>query len=109
MKKYRVVQCATGGVGKNCLRALIDHPAMEFVGVYVCGADKKGRNAGTIARREPTGVIATRNVDGILALDADVVTDVGRADRRGRHGDQRNSHRLRRAAGHRDAATGHPV
>jgi hypothetical protein len=56
-----------------------------------------------------TGGIATRNVDEILALDADVVTDVGRADRRGRHGHQRNSRRLGHAAGHRDVATGHSV
>jgi len=38
MKKYKVVQWATGGMGKNCLRAVIDHPAMELVGVYVYGA-----------------------------------------------------------------------
>ena len=49
MKKYKVVQWATGGMGRNCLRALIDHPAMELVGVYVYGADKEGRDAGTIA------------------------------------------------------------
>jgi 2,4-diaminopentanoate dehydrogenase len=78
MKKYKVVQWATGGMGRNCLRALIDHPAMELVGVYVYGADKEGRDAGTLARREPTGVIATRNVDEILALDADVVIHAAR-------------------------------
>ncbi len=78
MKKYKVVQWATGGMGKNCLRAVIDHPAMELVGVYVYGADKEGRDAGTIARREPTGVLATRNVDEILALDADVVIHAAR-------------------------------
>jgi hypothetical protein len=78
MKQYKVVQWATGGMGKNCLRALIDHPAMELVGVYVYGADKEGKDAGTIARREPTGVLATRNVDEILALDADVVIHAAR-------------------------------
>ena len=78
MKKYKVVQWATGGMGKNCLRAVIDHPAMELVGVYVYGADKEGKDAGTIARREPTGVLATRNVDEILALDADVVIHAAR-------------------------------
>jgi hypothetical protein len=78
MKKYRVVQWATGGMGRNILRGLIDHPAMELVGVYVYGADKAGRDAGELARRAPTGVIATRNVDDILALDADVVVHAGR-------------------------------
>jgi hypothetical protein len=78
MKKYKVVQWATGGMGKNCLRAVIDHPAMELVGVYVYGADKEGKDVGTIARREPTGILATRNVDAILALDADVVIHAAR-------------------------------
>jgi hypothetical protein len=26
-------------MGKNCLRAAIDHPTMELVGVYVYGTD----------------------------------------------------------------------
>jgi hypothetical protein len=78
MKKYRVVQWATGGMGKNVLRAIIDHPAMELVGVYVYGAEKAGRDAGEIARRPPTGVLATRDRDAILALDADVVVHAAR-------------------------------
>jgi hypothetical protein len=76
--KYRVIQWATGAMGRNCLRAIIDHPAMELVGVYVYGADKAGRDAGEIARRAPTGVLATRDVEQILALDADVVIHAAR-------------------------------
>jgi len=71
--KRRVIQWATGAMGKTCLRAVIDHPDLELVGLYVYGEDKAGRDAGDIARRAPTGVIATRDVDEILALDADVV------------------------------------
>jgi hypothetical protein len=78
MRRYKVVQWATGGMGKNCLRALIDHPAMDLVGVYVYGADKAGKDAGDIARRAPTGVRATRDVEEILALDADVVIHAAR-------------------------------
>ncbi len=78
MKKYRVVQWATGGMGRNCLRAIIDHPAMELAGVYVYGEDKAGKDAGEIARRPATGIIATRDFDAILALDADVVVHAGR-------------------------------
>jgi 2,4-diaminopentanoate dehydrogenase len=78
MKQYKVVQWATGGMGKNCLRALIDHPAMQLVGVYVYGADKDGKDAGDIARRPATGVRATREVEEILALDADVVVHAAR-------------------------------
>ena len=76
--KYRVIQWATGGMGKNCLRAVIDHPAMELVGVYVYGEAKAGRDAGEIARRPPTGVLVTRDIDEILALDADVVIHAAR-------------------------------
>lgn len=75
---YRVIQWATGAMGKSCLRAVIDHPAMELVGLYVYGDDKAGRDAGDIARRAPTGVIATRDIDEILALDADVVIHCAR-------------------------------
>ena len=75
---YRVIQWATGAMGKTCLRAVIDHPAMELVGLYVYGEDKVGRDAGDIARRAPTGVIASRDVGAILALDADVVIHCAR-------------------------------
>ncbi|WP_296598534.1 hypothetical protein [Phenylobacterium sp.] len=75
---YRVIQWATGAMGKSCLRAVIDHPAMELVGLYVYGDDKAGRDAGDIARRAPIGVIATRDIDEILALDADVVIHCAR-------------------------------
>lgn len=75
---YRVIQWATGAMGKSCLRAVIDHPAMELVGLYVYGNDKAGRDAGDIARRSATGVIATRDVDAILALEADVVIHCAR-------------------------------
>jgi hypothetical protein len=78
MKKYRVIQWATGGMGKSCLRAVIDHPAMELVGVYVYGRDKVGKDAGDIARRPATGVIATNDASQILALDADVAIHAAR-------------------------------
>jgi hypothetical protein len=78
MRRYRVVQWATGGMGRNCLRAIIDHPAMELVGVHVYAADKAGRDAGELARRPATGVIATNDVRRILELEADVVIHAGR-------------------------------
>jgi hypothetical protein len=77
-RRYKVVQWATGGMGRNTLRGIIDHPAMELVGVYVYGAKKAGRDAGDLARRAPTGVVATDDIERILALDADVVIHAGR-------------------------------
>lgn len=76
--KHRVIQWATGAMGKTCLRAVIDHPAMELVGLFVYGENKAGRDAGDIAKRAPTGVTATRDMDEILALDADVVIHCAR-------------------------------
>ena len=70
---YRVIQWATGSIGKTCLRQIIDHPDLELAGVLVYSDRKAGKDAGEIARRAPTGVIATSSVDEILALDADVV------------------------------------
>lgn len=86
---YRVIQWATGAMGKTCLRAVIDHPAMQLVGLYVYGQDKAGRDAGDIARRPATGVIATRDVDQILAIEADVVIHCARlAPPYGSHDDE---------------------
>lgn len=86
---YRVIQWATGAMGKTCLRAVIDDPAMQLVGLYVYGDDKAGRDAGDIARRAPTGVIATRDRDAILGLGADVVIHCARlAPPYGAHDDE---------------------
>jgi 2,4-diaminopentanoate dehydrogenase len=70
---YKVIQWATGSMGKTCLRAVIDHPSLDLVGLLVYGESKSGRDAGDIARRDVTGVKATRRLDEILSLDADVV------------------------------------
>lgn len=69
----RVIQWGTGSVGRTCLRRIIDAPDLELVGVYVTNPTKVGRDAGSIARRPETGILATDNIEEILALDADVV------------------------------------
>jgi 4-hydroxy-tetrahydrodipicolinate reductase len=73
MKKYRVVQWATGVVGSAALRGILRHPKLELVGVKVYNEDKEGRDAGEIVGMEATGVLATRDVEAIIALDADCV------------------------------------
>ena len=70
---YRVIQWATGAMGKTCLRGVIDHPALELVGLKVYNPKKVGADAGDIARRDPTGVKAVMDIEDILKLDADVV------------------------------------
>ena len=71
--KLRVVQWATGSMGKTCLRAVLDSPNCELVGLFVYNPAKAGVDAGEIARRPAAGVLATSSIDDILALDADVV------------------------------------
>jgi hypothetical protein len=71
---YRVIQWATGNIGQRALAASIRHPDLEVVGLRVYGADKIGADAGVIAGTETvTGVLATDDVDALVALDADCV------------------------------------
>jgi hypothetical protein len=73
MKTYRVIQWATGSIGQISIQSFARNPQFELVGCYVTSADKAGRDAGELAGIEPVGVIATNNIDEILALDADCV------------------------------------
>lgn len=69
----RVVQWATGNIGTKSLRAVIQHPGLELVGVWVHSDDKAGKDAGELCGLDPTGVLATRSLDEIVALGADCV------------------------------------
>ncbi len=75
---YRVVQWATGSMGRTALRRIIDHPDLELAGLYVYSDVKAGLDAGEIAKRPPTGITATNDVEQILALDADIVLHTAR-------------------------------
>ena len=77
-RPWRVVQWASGAVGKTTLRAVLEHPDLELVGLFVYSDRKVGRDAGDIARRPETGVLATNQIQDILALDADVVLHTAR-------------------------------
>ena len=69
----RVVQWATGNIGTRSLRAIIEHPDLELVGVHVHADDKVGKDAGELCGVGPTGVLATGSIDDVLALGADCV------------------------------------
>ena len=72
-RRYRVIQWATGNVGTRALRTLIEHPALDLVGLWVNSDAKRGRDAGVIAGIDPCGVIATGSVDDLVAMDAGCV------------------------------------
>ncbi len=67
----RVVQWATGPVGRHAVAAVVEHPDLELVGVLVYSDDKAGRDAGEICGVGPIGLTATKDRDEILGLDAD--------------------------------------
>ena len=79
MKTYRVVQWATGNIGTRSLRSVIEHPGLELAGVYVHSGGKAGLDAGELCGLDATGVLATTDVDEIVALGADCVLYIPRA------------------------------
>ncbi len=72
-QKLRVIQWATGNVGKHAIEAVHNHADLELVGALVYSDEKAGRDVGEIAVIGEIGVTATKDVDEIVALDADCV------------------------------------
>lgn len=73
MEKLRVIQWATGKVGKHSLRAILDDPRLVLAGLYAYSDEKVGIDAGDLCGRQKTGVVATNNIDELIALGADTV------------------------------------
>ena len=69
----KVIQWATGSVGRESIGCILEHPDLELVGCWVHSADKAGKDVGELIGTEPIGVIATNNIDDILAIKADAV------------------------------------
>ena len=74
---YRVVQWATGNIGLRSLQAVIEHPDLELVGLYVYSDAKVGRDAGELCGLPQAGVAATHDIDEILAQQPDCVLYMG--------------------------------
>lgn len=70
---YRVIQWATGTVGKAALRHFIRNPVIDLVGVLVFNPDKDGKDAGDIVGLDKTGVLCTTDQEAIFAMEADAV------------------------------------
>lgn len=73
LNAYRVVQWATGSIGKISIRHVVENPIYELAGVYVTSDEKAGKDAGELAEISPIGIAATRSIDEVLALGADCV------------------------------------
>jgi len=69
----RIVQWATGSIGGEALKIVIDRADMTLAGVKVYSSAKHGLDAGELVGLPVTGVKATMYADDILAINADVV------------------------------------
>lgn len=69
----RVAVWSTGGIGSIAVRAVVENPGTELVGVWVHSADKAGRDAGELVGIGPIGVTATNDADALIALRPDCV------------------------------------
>jgi hypothetical protein len=79
----RVVQFSTGNVGRHSLRAIIGRPDLELVGVHAAGAAKIGRDAAELCGLDqPTGIVATDDIDALIALKPDCVVYTAQGETR---------------------------
>lgn len=72
-ERYRVIQWATGRLGKVAIRHFANDPTFELVACYVSSPEKAGKDAGEIAEIGPLGIVATNDIDAIVATDADCI------------------------------------
>ena len=79
----RVVQFSTGNVGVHSLQAIIGRPDLELVGVHAASPNKIGRDASELCGLDqPTGVIATDDIDALIALKPDCVVYTAQGETR---------------------------
>ena len=78
--RRRVVVWGTGNVGKPAIRAVHANSRLELVGVIVSNPAKVGRDAGELAGIAATGILATSDVDPVLALRPDAIVYTATGD-----------------------------
>ncbi len=80
--KRRVVHVGTGMTGSVALRAIIDDPALDLVGLKVSSPEKVGTDAGQLCGRPDVGVTATDEVAAVLGARPDCIAYCATAVRR---------------------------
>ncbi len=70
---FRVIQWATGGVGRAAMEGVLGHPDLELVGAWVHSPSKEGVDVGTLLGRGSLDVTATGDIAALLAIEADCV------------------------------------
>ena len=69
----KVIQWATGSVGRASIECILEHPELELVGCWVHSPEKAGQDVGELLDIDPIGVITTGSIDHVVATDADAV------------------------------------
>ena len=79
----RVAHIGTGNVGRIALNHLISDPRFELTGVWVSSDAKVGKDAGELAGLDAsTGIVATNDLDALLATDPDCAVYCAMGDNR---------------------------
>ncbi len=79
----RVIQFSTGNVGRHASRSIVHRPDLELVGVHASSPDKVGRDAADLCGlADPTGIVATDDLDALVTLRADCVIYTSQAETR---------------------------
>jgi 4-hydroxy-tetrahydrodipicolinate reductase len=73
----RVVVWGTGFVGKMVIAKVVRHPAFELIGVGVHHPAKVGRDAGELCGIDSTGIVASDDLDALIALRLDALVHYG--------------------------------
>jgi hypothetical protein len=82
-KPLRIVQWATGNVGRHALAGIAARPDLELVGLWVANPEKVGRDAGDLAGiGRSLGVAATSDAEALIALQPDAIVHTAMADNR---------------------------
>ena len=79
----KVAQIGTGNVGRHALTQLITDPRFELTGVWVSSDFKAGKDAAELAGlNNSTGIIATTDLDEVLATNPECAVYTAMADNR---------------------------
>jgi len=73
-RRLKVVQWTTGKTGSAAVRGMVGHPVIDLVGCFAYSDDKVGRDVGELCGIDPIGVVATDDVEALLALEPDCVS-----------------------------------
>jgi hypothetical protein len=74
-RPLRIVQWTTGKVATQAVKAILDRPDMELVGLYAFSREKVGQDVGDLINLgRKTGIKATSDIDALIALKPDCVT-----------------------------------